>query len=220
MDAVVTLILCDDCRLCDLESKKQAPKAVLVNITSGLGSPLPFAASHIVLVLMSAHQRHVPKHRHCMYLLDWKVTGSCTHLGKCARQLHGRTTSAPFSIHAVALLPHIGRHDDWQDVATTQNLWHLYSKVMKQWSQHDGTAGSLFRQYRGLLGFLGGYIKSAGRSKLQHRCIAGFLIRSFSELGKCQCMSCFAWPDPRSLRSPWQQLSGLLAMLSLATLVS
>ncbi len=57
--AVVALILCDDYKLCGIESKKQPHKAVLVNITSGLGSPLPFAASHIVLVLMSAHQQHV-----------------------------------------------------------------------------------------------------------------------------------------------------------------
>jgi len=41
------------------ESKRQPHKAVCVNITSGLGSPLPFAASHIVHVLISAHQQHV-----------------------------------------------------------------------------------------------------------------------------------------------------------------
>ena len=57
--AVVAQILWDDYQLCGAESKRQPHKAVCVNITSGLGSPLPFAASHIVLVLMSAHQQHV-----------------------------------------------------------------------------------------------------------------------------------------------------------------
>lgn len=57
--AVVALILCGYYTLSGVESKKQPHKAVLVNTTSGLGSPLPFAASHIALVLMSAHQQHV-----------------------------------------------------------------------------------------------------------------------------------------------------------------